>query len=184
MKRYKEWVMDILAHALWVSAGIAAAHDRWPMAPRTAAAVLAVAPDLGHMLPMLGWSLLGEGTVAQLRAYAMALPGQEPAMPLLVEMWSHHLHCILHSAIVAGGVTLLVWLVLHSLWIPLLGWWSHILIDIFTHSVDYYPAPVLYPITQRGFDGIAWNTPWFMVLNYSMLCVTWLWLMLKNLRNK
>jgi hypothetical protein len=50
-------------------------------------------------------------------------------------------------------------------------------IDIFTHSQDYYPAPVLYPITQRGFDGIAWNTPWFVVLNYTALAITaaWLW---------
>jgi hypothetical protein len=55
--------------------------------------------------------------------------------------------------------------------IPLLGWWSHIVIDVFTHSADYYASPVLYPITQRGFDGIAWNTPWFMVLNYSVLAV-------------
>lgn len=64
-----------------------------------------------------------------------------------------------------------------SLWIPLLGWWSHIIIDVFTHSADYYPSPVLYPFTQAGFDGIAWNTPWFMVLNYVALGTTgwWLW---------
>jgi hypothetical protein len=170
--------MDILAHALWASAGVAGAHRRWPMALCTAAATVALAllPDLGHMLPIVGWSLLGDGSATQLWAYATAMPGQEPAMPLLVGMWSHHLHCILHSAIVAGVVTMLLWLVLRSLWIPLLGWWSHIVIDIFTHSQDFYPAPVLYPITQRGFDGIAWNTPWFMVLNYTALAITALWL--------
>jgi hypothetical protein len=65
------------------------------------------------------------------------------------------------------------------LWAPLLGWWSHIVIDIFTHSADFYAAPVLYPITQRGFDGIAWNTPWFMVLNYVALACTGLWLFKK-----
>jgi hypothetical protein len=171
--------MDILAHALWASAGVVAVHRRWPIALHTLASTvaLAVVPDLGHMLPIVGWGLLGDGSVAQLWAYATGLPGQEPAMPMLVEMWSHHLHCILHSAIVAGVVTGMLWLVLHSLWMPLLGWWSHIVIDIFTHSQDYYPAPVLYPITQRGFDGIAWNTPWFMALNYSALAITavWLW---------
>jgi len=66
-------------------------------------------------------------------------------------------------------VTLLVWFV-HRQWLlPLLGWWSHIIINVFTHSKDYYPAPVLYPITYRGFDGIAWNTPIFMLLNYLLL---------------
>ncbi len=57
----------------------------------------------------------------------------------------------------------------HTLWIPLLGWRSHIVIDVFTHSADYYAAPVLYPITECGFNGIAWNTPWFMGLNYAVL---------------
>lgn len=178
--------MDILAHALWAGAGIAAAHHRRPIAPRIAVATvaLAVVPDLGHMLPIVVWSVLGDGSFAQLWAYAFALPGQEPAMPLLVEMWSHHLHCILHSAIVTGSVTLLVFWMQGTLWIPLLGWWSHIGIDIFTHSADFYPAPIFYPITQRGFDGIAWNTPWFMVLNYAMLCALWLCLLLKMHRSK
>ncbi len=97
-------------------------------------------------------------------------------MPPAVASWSHHLHCTLHSAIVAGSVTLCAWWVRGALWIPLLGWWSHIVIDIFTHSVDFYPAPVFYPITQRGFDGIAWNRPWFMVLNYTALTIAALWL--------
>ncbi len=170
--------MDILAHALWASAGIAAAQRRWPIAPRTAVATvaLAVMPDLGHMLPMLVWGVMGDGSFAGLWRYAFALPGQEPVVPPTVALVSHHLHCTLHSAIVAGVVTLLAWLVLRSLWIPLLGWWLHIVIDIFTHSADFYPAPVFYPITQRGFDGIAWNTPWLMALNYTALAITALWL--------
>jgi hypothetical protein len=155
--------MDILAHALWASAGVAAIQQR----------------DLGHMLPILGWAGLGDGSLAQLWRYAFALPGQEPVVPSIVAMAAHHLHCTLHSAIVAGLVTLLAWRALHRLWLPLSGWWSHIVIDIFTHSADYYPAPVLYPITQRGFDGIAWNTPWFMVLNYLALAGTGLWLVRK-----
>jgi hypothetical protein len=174
--------MDILAHALWVSAGLVLAQRRRPIAVRTAAATvaLAVMPDLGHMLPMLGWGLLGDGSVAGLWRYAFALPGQEPVVPPMIGMVAHHLHCTLHSAIVAGSVTLLAWWVRGTLWIPLLGWWSHIVIDIFTHSADFYPAPVFYPITQRGFDGIAWNTPWFMVLNYTALAITALWLWRKT----
>jgi hypothetical protein len=173
--------MDILAHALWAGAGVALIHRRRPIAPRTAVATIALAamPDVGHMLPMLGWSLMGDGSLAQLWLYAIASPGQEPVVPPMVAMLSHHLHCTLHSAIVAGLATLLLWLALRSLWVPLLGWWSHIVIDIFTHSADFYPVSVLYPITQRGFDGIAWNTPWFMVLNYVALACTGLWLLKK-----
>jgi hypothetical protein len=37
--------------------------------------------------------------------------------------------------------------------------------DIFAHAL----WPVLWPITRQGFDGIAWNSPWFVVLNYAIL---------------
>ena len=40
----------------------------------------------------------------------------------------------------------------------LAGWWLHIVIDVFTHSAEFYPAPVLYPITREGFDVI--QVPW------------------------
>ena len=68
-------------------------------------------------------------------------------------------------------VTLALWAWRRTLWLPLLGWWSHIVIDVFTHSADYYASPVLYPFTERGFDGIAWITPWFMALNYLALAM-------------
>jgi hypothetical protein len=176
--------VDILAHALWAGAGVIVARRRWPIAPRTATTtvVLAALPDVAHLAPLLGWAIVGDGTLAKLWTYSVAMPGQEPVMPPMVEMVAHHLHCTLHSAIVAGVVTLLLWRVLRRLWIPLLGWWSHIVIDIVTHSADFYPAPVLYPLTQRGFDGLAWNTPWFMVLNYTALAGAGLWLLLTHRR--
>ena len=174
--------MDILAHALWAGAGVALARRRWPVSPRTvmATVVLATLPDLFHLLPIAVWWAFGDGSLEALRAYAVALPGQEPALPPRVDLWSHHLHCVAHSAIIAGAVTLLAYALRRSLWIPLLGWWSHIVIDVFTHSADFYPSPVLYPFTQRGFDGLAWNTPWFMLANYTALVAVGLWLLLSR----
>ena len=170
--------MDVFAHALWAGAGVLLAQRRWAIAQRvaTTTVALAVAPDIPHLLPIVGWSIFGAGTVANVEDYAISAPGQEPAVPLLVEWMSHNLHCVTHSAIVAGVVSLLLWIWLKSLWIPLLGWWSHIVIDVFTHSVDYYPSPVLWPITRQGFDGVAWNTPTFMTLNYLALGAVYAWL--------
>ncbi len=173
--------MDILAHTLWAGAGLTLARRRRPVRPRTLALTMGLAalPDVFHLLPILVWWLVGDGTFATVRAYAIAVPGAEPGLPHIVHLLSHHLHCIAHSAIVAGAVTLLLWAVLRAFWLPLLGWWSHIAIDVFTHSAQFYPAPVLYPITQRGFDGVAWNTSWFMVANYIALGAVGLWLLIR-----
>ena len=84
--------------------------------------LLAALPDVFHLLPIIGWWLLGDGSFAIVRAYAFAVPGQEPSIPPLIELWSQHLHCVMHSALVAGAVTLLVWTIRRALWIPLLGW--------------------------------------------------------------
>ena len=102
--------MDILAHALWAGAGMALARRRWPISPRTvmATVVLATLPDLFHLLPIAGWWAFGDGSLEALRVYAVALPGQEPALPHMVESCSHHLHCVAHSAIIAAAVTLFV----------------------------------------------------------------------------
>src|SRR5581483_8282817 len=151
--------MDILAHGLWAAFGTAVATRRFVVSRRTArlTVAMAVVPDLLHAVPVAMWVLLGAGSIDQLAAYAMLTAAAQPDLPPLAAAWSHHLHCIGHSAVVAGVVTLATWLATSSLWIPLLGWWSHIVIDVFTHSATFYPSPVLYPFTLRGFDGIAWN---------------------------
>jgi hypothetical protein len=35
---------------------------------------------------------------------------------------------------------------------------------------------------MAGFDGLPWNTPWFMALNYVVLAATWLALGLSRRR--
>lgn len=176
--------MDIVAHTLWAGAGMSALARRVPTASRSVgtAMTLAALPDLLHLLPIVGWWLFGDGTASTVLAYAIPLPGQLPALPAGVALWSHHLHCAMHSAVVAGTVTLLTWGWLRVLWLPLLGWWSHLVIDVFTHSAAFFPTPILYPFTERGFDGLAWNTPWFLVLNYVALAMSGLWLLLSRRR--
>jgi hypothetical protein len=46
---------------------------------------------------------------------------------------------------------------------------------VFTHSAEFYPSPVLYPFTLRGYDGVAWNSPLFMALNYAALGAAFIW---------
>ncbi len=172
--------MDMFAHALWAGLGTAAARRRMSVARATVVTTvgLAVLPDLVQFLPLLGWIIAGDGSWTALWAFALASPGQEPALPPLVNTLSHHLYCTMHSAVVAALVTVLLWLKLRQFWFPLAGWWSHIVLDVFTHSEDYYVVPVFYPFTYQGFDGWAWNLPWMLALNYGALtlAVIALWL--------
>jgi len=168
--------MEILAHALWAGTGTILARRHWSISPRTAALTVAMAvmPDIPHLIPVVGWSVFGDGSAASVLDYAIAVAGQLPAAPKDVDSWSHNLHCVVHSAVVAGAITSMSLFWKRGFWIPLAGWWSHIVIDVFTHSIDYFPSPVLYPFTREGFDGIAWNTPWFLLVNYGVLAATYL----------
>lgn len=180
--------MDIVAHTLWAGVAVAGLRHRTSIDRRAVLLTLSLAalPDIAQMLPVLAWWAFGSGTFDAVRTFAIAIPGEEPTMPAWVTLVSHHLHCTAHSAIIASIVTLIVWRLRHAFWLPLLGWWSHILIDVFTHSDDYYASPVLYPLTDRGFDGIAWITPWFMVINYVALGTVgiWLWINARSRRRE
>ncbi|MDH4062700.1 MAG: hypothetical protein OEU94_17970 [Aquincola sp.] len=170
--------MDVVAHGLWAGIGIAAVRRHWPVSRRAAIATvaLAVVPDLAQLLPLLAALLFRGDGVRVITAYAGALPGFDPTLPPQLRLPLHHLHCAMHSAVVAALVTVLLWLTLKSFWWPLAGWWSHIVIDVFTHSADFYPSPVLYPFTERGFDGVAWNSPLALVANYAALGAAAAWL--------
>jgi hypothetical protein len=170
--------MDIVAHALWAGVGVALARRKMPIDRRTAGltVALAVLPDVLQLLPLLAWILSTNGALETLSAYSLASPGTEPALPPVVALVTHHLHCIAHSAIVAATATAACWLWLRRFWLPLAGWWLHIVIDVFTHSADFYPSPVLYPLTMWGFDGVAWNAPWFLAANYAALVAAGAWL--------
>jgi hypothetical protein len=135
-----------------------------------AAVTLAVLPDLLHLIPIALWALAGDGPWSAVASYAVATPSEQPWLPDRTRHWSHHLHCAAHSAAVAAAASLaLGW---WRWWrVPLAGWGSHIVIDVFTHSNDFYPSPVFYPFSTWGFDGVAWPTPWFMALNYTALFV-------------
>lgn len=171
--------MDIAAHALWAGAGIVWLRRRPALrpalgaVPAVGAVAVALVPDLMQGLPVLAWSLAAGHGLETVRDFALAAPGAEPALPPAVQAWSHHLHCIGHSAPVAAVASAAAWAWARALWPLVAAWWLHIVIDVFTHSADFYPVPVLYPFTLRGFDGIAWNTPWFALANYAALAVVW-----------
>jgi len=169
--------MDIVAHGLWVAAGAEWLRRRKRLTARGVggAIALGVLPDVVQIIPVAIWALWARDS-ASLLAYILAVPGGEPPMPAAVTSIAHHLHCILHSAIIAGAITVVAWIALKRFPFVLLGWWAHIALDVPTHSSDYYVVPVFYPLTYRGFSGVAWTTPWLFALNYTLLAVAYVWL--------
>jgi hypothetical protein len=55
----------------------------------------------------------------------------------------------------------------------MLGWLVHILIDIPTHSYQFYPTPFLWPLSSWKFNGISWGQKWFMIANYSTIVIAY-----------
>jgi hypothetical protein len=170
--------VDLLGHALWAWAGAEVLRRRGRVTKRgvIAGVALSVAPDLVQMVPLSLGLLVGDVTLTDWIAYASARPDTEPILTAWVGTLAHHAHCFMHSLIVLAVVTLALWQLRPTYLYPLLGWWLHVLIDIPTHSADYYPVPIFYPFTYRGVDGIAWISPGIMIASYGALALVALWL--------
>jgi hypothetical protein len=64
------------------------------------------------------------------------------------------------------------------------GWFLHIVIDIPTHSYEFYPTPFLWPFSELHFNGFAWGNIWFEAINYSLILIVYLLLWRKRRKLK
>jgi hypothetical protein len=146
--------MDIISHALWtnlVFQGQSAETRAWM-------AFFSVLPDLVSFTG-IAWKRM---TMRLLHYRAPSLK----SMPAYV----FHLYDFTHSLL----IWLAVYLILRMLAFDLaafiyVGWGFHILLDVFTHRSDYFPTPILFPVSKFKFSGIRWSNKWFMLFNYSVL---------------
>ena len=95
--------------------------------------------------------------------------------------FTNTLYSISHSAVIFLVVFAFVSLILRRpLW-EMGAWLMHILMDIPTHTYRFYPTPFLWPISGWKFEGFSWATPWFLIVNYSLITIA---LLLLRQRNK
>ena len=98
---------------------------------------------------------------------------------------SHTLYQYSHSLILWLLIFLIVWLIFKRPRLELLGWALHILIDIPSHSIAFFPTPFLFPISSYVFPyGIAWSGMYFMIINYIALLLVWGGILIKKYKNK
>lgn len=168
--------MDILAHTLWAAA--AAKRSRNLINRKISiwwSAFFGVLPDLFSFSALFLWAgmqyLTGHFTIDN-----MPRPSDvEPSAPDTI--WVFRLTALLyntsHSMIAFFIVFTIIFLIQKRMPLPLLGWLFHIVIDIGTHSYSFFPTPVFWPLSGWRFDGLAWDTPWFLVVNYTALVLVY-----------
>ena len=70
-----------------------------------------------------------------------------------------------HSLVTFLIIFVLAYVFFKKIFWELGGWLMHILIDIPTHPIDFYPTPFLWPISDYRFSGLNWEEPKFMIIN-------------------
>ncbi len=73
--------------------------------------------------------------------------------------WVYSLYDISHSMVIASIIIFIAYKINKEFAFPMLAWPAHIILDFFTHSIEFFPTPILWPISDFKFDGIPWSNP-------------------------
>jgi hypothetical protein len=151
--------MDIISHALWANL----IFKELPGEQRGLLVSFSVLPDL---VSFLGITI----KVFFKKTFDYEAPPLS-AFPRYV----FKLYNITHSLVVWAAVFFVLYL-FHWKWAELIwfGWALHILLDVFTHSANFFPTPILWPFSKFHFSGINWSNRYFMLFNYSVLLFCYL----------
>jgi len=178
--------MDIFAHAFWaVTAGkIAVVKNRkslnsWLMA------WWGIFPDLFAFTIPFVWLIykltFGGESLSD-------LPRPDEMSPATEQVWvfqlASFLYNISHSLIVFVLAFAITFYVLKKPRWEIISWLIHIIIDIPTHSYQFYPTPFLWPVSSWKFDGVSWDRPWFMAVNFLAIVITYFLVFRKKKRTR
>ena len=67
-----------------------------------------------------------------------------------IPLWVYSLYDISHSLVIAFIFIGIAYNVNKDFAWPMLGWPLHIVIDLFTHSIEFFPTPIFWPIFLDG----------------------------------
>lgn len=160
--------MDVFSHALWggVVAGRKSKKYFWW------AFGIGLFPDAASFGILMVARILG---LANSLDFSNGHPDAS-----LVPQFVHILYNFTHSFITFGLVFLLVWWLLKKPFWPLLAWGFHILLDIPSHSFEFFPTPFLWPFSNFMINGISWGenivfvpNVIFLILLYAVWGASW-----------
>lgn len=169
--------MDILAHGLWAgAAGKATNLKKKRSLQLWLIAILGVFPDFFAFAPAFVYMFASFIFPSIPKITHPGPTHMEPATgnTLYILNLTHNLYNLSHSLIMFFLIFGLFWLVFKKPFWELGGWLLHIVMDIPSHSYDFFPTPFLWPVSDFKVNGVHWGTPWFMILNYSSIIIVYL----------
>lgn len=160
--------MDVFSHGVWalaIARGANIKTNTRVMRPAVAF-FFGIFPDLfAFSIPILSlvWAMPDPSSL------------RTPEMLTL----AHSLYNLSHSLVVFLIVFVVVALLRKKrpYW-ELSGWLFHILCDIPTHSGEFFPTPMFWPLADWKFNGFSWGRPWFIIANWTTLILVHLGLTL------
>ena len=145
--------MDTISHALWGKGLFGYRKYKW--LPLFFGAI----PDLASFGLYFLYNLIVNPTTIKM------------GKPELSEIpsWVYSLYNVTHSLIIAMLFIFIAYIFKRDFCFSMLAWPFHIIIDFFTHSIEYFPTPILWPISNYRFDGIPWSNQYIMIGN--IVCI-------------
>lgn len=179
--------MDILAHTLWANYGVRIANkkikDNNKKVPKIKVfwtSFFGIFPDLfAFTIPFV------------IGIYSILITGES-----FSSMRSHHgpvggfniagtLYQYSHSLVIWATVFIIIWFLYKRPRFELFGWLLHILIDIPSHAIEFYPTPFLFPFSEYRFPyGVSWGNKYYMIINYSLLLIVSIYMIVKYSKHK
>lgn len=165
--------MDVFSHGLW--GGITV--GRGSRKSFATAVAIGMAPDVIAFGPFLASRLIDQGW-----GFFSHL-GKRPELSTIPE-YVHSVYSVTHSFIVFAAAFLLVWAMRRKPMMEMLAWGLHICMDIPTHSLQFFPTPFLWPLSDFHVDGVPWSKPYIFYPDWALLIILYGWFIYRKRRPK
>jgi hypothetical protein len=190
--------MDIFSHGLWgLVYAKAMNHRKGRQTPLRLgwSTFWGAFPDLiafGPSFLMLGWALAtGEHSFNDLPFGRGHHPEPGSMTQLAMFQIAGSIYTVSHSAVVFSAVLSGV-LLAHTFFkehipfrnvLELFPWLIHILMDVPTHTSQFYPTPIFWPLSDWKFmSGITWISPWVWGTNIFAIVILYGYLRFRERR--
>ena len=144
--------MDTLSHALWGKGLFGYRKYRWY------SFLFGALPDLFSFGIYFIYSIFFSSSPVMGRPTRSEIPE-----------WVYSLYDISHSLVIASIIIFIAYKINKEFAFPMLAWPAHIILDFFTHSIEFFPTPIFWPISDFKFDGIPWSNPIIFFTNVLLI---------------